>query len=74
MTIFGLLLVVVITPPKPAPLTHAAIRRMIKENVDAAIATERARQVNIRNDVSGSGPVRGQDAILVVRECTFAGL
>ncbi|GKB34215.1 hypothetical protein Tco_0879157 [Tanacetum coccineum] len=38
---------------------QAAIRRMIKENVDAAIAAERARQANVGNDASGSGPVRG---------------
>nr|GEU98722.1 reverse transcriptase domain-containing protein [Tanacetum cinerariifolium] len=43
-----------------------AIRRMIKENVDAA---KRARQANAR----GSGTVRGQDSAPVVRECTFAG-
>nr|GEX74085.1 putative reverse transcriptase domain-containing protein [Tanacetum cinerariifolium] len=41
--------------------------------VDAAIAAEWARQVNVRNDVSGSGPARGQDAAPAVRECTFAG-
>nr|GEX57481.1 hypothetical protein [Tanacetum cinerariifolium] len=46
-----------IMPPKSAPLTQAAIRRMIKENVDVAIATERARQANVRNDASASGPV-----------------
>nr|GEX43508.1 hypothetical protein [Tanacetum cinerariifolium] len=50
-----------------------AIRRMIKENVDVAIATERARQANVRNDASASGPVMGQDATPVVRECTFVG-
>ncbi|GJU82064.1 hypothetical protein Tco_1284429 [Tanacetum coccineum] len=33
-------------PPKFAPLTQAAIRRMIKENVEAAIAVERARHAN----------------------------
>ncbi|GJW66299.1 hypothetical protein Tco_0120723 [Tanacetum coccineum] len=33
-------------PPKSAPLTQAAIRRMIKESVDAAIAAERARHAN----------------------------
>ncbi|GJR27463.1 retrovirus-related pol polyprotein from transposon TNT 1-94 [Tanacetum coccineum] len=38
---------------------QAAIRRMIKENVDAAIAAERARKANVGNDASGSGPVRG---------------
>ncbi|GJW46699.1 hypothetical protein Tco_0078345 [Tanacetum coccineum] len=46
-----------IMPPKSAPMTQAAIRRMIKESVDAAIAAERARQANVRNDASGSGPV-----------------
>ncbi|GKA23398.1 putative reverse transcriptase domain-containing protein [Tanacetum coccineum] len=60
-------------PPKSAPMTQAAIRRMIKESVDAAIAAERARQVNVMNDASGSKPVRGQDTAPVVCECTFAG-
>nr|GEU71726.1 reverse transcriptase domain-containing protein [Tanacetum cinerariifolium] len=32
---------------------------MIKDSVDAAIAAERARQANVRNDASASGPVRG---------------
>ncbi|GJZ96537.1 putative reverse transcriptase domain-containing protein, partial [Tanacetum coccineum] len=62
-----------IMPPKSTPLTQAAVRRMIKESVDAAIAVERARHVNVGNDVRGSGPVRGQDAAPVVRECTLAG-
>nr|GEU30951.1 putative reverse transcriptase domain-containing protein [Tanacetum cinerariifolium] len=56
-----------------APLTQAAIRRMIKDNVDVAIAAERARQVNVKNDASGSGPSRGQDATPATCECTFAG-
>nr|GEU40734.1 putative reverse transcriptase domain-containing protein [Tanacetum cinerariifolium] len=56
-----------------APMTQAAIRRMIKDSVDAAITAERARQANVRNDDSGSGPVRGQDATPAVHECTFAG-
>ncbi|GKA11291.1 hypothetical protein Tco_0690724 [Tanacetum coccineum] len=60
-------------PPKSAPLTQAAIRRMIKESVDAAIAAERARHANAGNDARGSGPVRGQDVAPAVRECTFAG-
>ncbi|GJV39219.1 putative reverse transcriptase domain-containing protein, partial [Tanacetum coccineum] len=60
-------------PPKSAPMTQAAIRRMIKESVDAAIATKRARQVNVMNDASRSKPVRGQDIAPVVCECTFAG-
>ncbi|GKD62377.1 putative reverse transcriptase domain-containing protein [Tanacetum coccineum] len=62
-----------IMPPKSASMTQAAIRRMIKKSVDAAIAAERARQVNVTNDASGSGPVRGRDTAPVVRECTFAG-
>ncbi|GJW65366.1 putative reverse transcriptase domain-containing protein [Tanacetum coccineum] len=60
-------------PLKSAPLTQAAIRRMIKESVDVVIAAERARHANARNNARGSGPVRGQDAALVVCECTFAG-
>ncbi|GJV07413.1 putative reverse transcriptase domain-containing protein [Tanacetum coccineum] len=60
-------------PLKSAPLTQAAIHRMIKESVDAAIAAERARHVNAGNDARGSGPVRGQDVAPAVRECTFVG-
>nr|GEV93129.1 retrotransposon protein, putative, Ty3-gypsy subclass [Tanacetum cinerariifolium] len=63
----------IIIPPKFTPLTQAAIYRMIKESVDAAIAAERARHANDRNDARGSGPVKGQDTPLVVRECIFAG-
>ncbi|GJR22339.1 putative reverse transcriptase domain-containing protein [Tanacetum coccineum] len=63
----------IIMPPKSAPMTQAAIRRMIKESVDAAIAAERARQANVRNDASGFRPVRGRDTAPAVRECTFAG-
>nr|GFA53410.1 hypothetical protein [Tanacetum cinerariifolium] len=45
-------------------------RRMIKESIDAAIAAERARHVNARDDARGYGPVRGQDVAPVVRnEC-----
>nr|GEW83723.1 hypothetical protein [Tanacetum cinerariifolium] len=50
-----------------------AIRRMIKESVDAAIAAERARHSNAGHDARVSGPVRGQDAALAIKECTFAG-
>ncbi|GKC96270.1 hypothetical protein Tco_1161712, partial [Tanacetum coccineum] len=60
-------------PPKSAPMTQAAIRRMIKESVDVAITIERARQASVRNDASRFGPVRGQDTTPVIRECTFAG-
>ncbi|GJZ65914.1 putative reverse transcriptase domain-containing protein [Tanacetum coccineum] len=60
-------------PPKSAPMTQAAIRRIIKESVDAAIAVDRARQENVRNDDSGSRPVRGRDTAHAVRECTFVG-
>nr|GEX39127.1 hypothetical protein [Tanacetum cinerariifolium] len=45
----------------------------IVDSVDIAIAAERARQAIIRNDASGSRPVRGQDAALAVHECTFVG-
>nr|GEY08783.1 putative reverse transcriptase domain-containing protein [Tanacetum cinerariifolium] len=45
---------------------------MIKENVDAAITAERERQANVRNDASGSGPVRGRDAAPDVYKCTFS--
>ncbi|GKB53195.1 putative reverse transcriptase domain-containing protein [Tanacetum coccineum] len=45
---------------------------MIKESVDAAIAAERARQANAKNNASGSGQARGQVTVPVVRECTFA--
>ncbi|GJU84965.1 hypothetical protein Tco_1292511 [Tanacetum coccineum] len=55
-------------PPKSAPLTQAAIRRMIKESVDAAIAAERARHANAGNDARGSRLVRCQDVIPVVRK------
>ncbi|GJU63500.1 hypothetical protein Tco_1245335 [Tanacetum coccineum] len=47
-----------IMPPKSAPLTQAVVRRMIKESVDAAIAAERVRHENTRNDARGSRPVR----------------
>ncbi|GJY88263.1 hypothetical protein Tco_0502891 [Tanacetum coccineum] len=60
-------------PPKSAPLTQAAIRRMIKESVDAAIAAERARKANAKNNASGSGQARGQVTTPAVRECTFVG-
>ncbi|GJX84894.1 reverse transcriptase domain-containing protein [Tanacetum coccineum] len=60
-------------PLKSAPLTQAAIRRMIKESIDAAIAAERGRHANAGNDARGSGPVRGQDVEPAVHECTFAG-
>ncbi|GKD83518.1 hypothetical protein Tco_1350357 [Tanacetum coccineum] len=62
-----------IMPLNSAPLTQDAIRQMIKESIDAAIAAEWARHANARNDARGSRPVRGQDAAPVVRECTFAG-
>ncbi|GKC98330.1 putative reverse transcriptase domain-containing protein [Tanacetum coccineum] len=59
-------------PLKSAPMTQAAIRQMIKESVDAAIAAERARQENVRNDASGFGPVRGRDTAPAICEGTFA--
>ncbi|GJY89585.1 hypothetical protein Tco_0504781 [Tanacetum coccineum] len=55
-----------IMPQKSAPLNQAVVRRMIKESINVAIAAQRARHVNARNDARGSGPVRGQDAANVV--------
>nr|GFD31125.1 hypothetical protein [Tanacetum cinerariifolium] len=54
-------------PSKSAPFTQATMHRMIKESVDAAIAAERARHANARNDARRSGPVRGHDAAPAVR-------
>ncbi|GJZ75850.1 hypothetical protein Tco_0640315 [Tanacetum coccineum] len=48
-----------IMPPKSTPMTQAAICRMIKESVEVAIVAEGARKENVRNNASGSGPVRG---------------
>ncbi|GKC86478.1 putative reverse transcriptase domain-containing protein, partial [Tanacetum coccineum] len=62
-----------IMPPKSTPMTQAAMQRMIKESVDAAIAVERERKAKVRNDASEFGLVRGQSTIPVVHECTFAG-
>ncbi|GJW84499.1 putative reverse transcriptase domain-containing protein [Tanacetum coccineum] len=62
-----------IIPLKSAPMTQAAMRWLIRESVDAAIAAEQERQEKVRNDASGSRPVRGQDTAPAVRECTFAG-
>ncbi|GJU86713.1 putative reverse transcriptase domain-containing protein [Tanacetum coccineum] len=61
-------------PQKSTPLTQAAIRQMIKESVNVAIAAKRARHVNARNDARDLDPVRGQDVLPAVRECTFVGL
>ncbi|GJU91987.1 putative reverse transcriptase domain-containing protein [Tanacetum coccineum] len=41
---------------------------MIKENVNAAIAAERARHANVGNDARGSGLARGQDVAPAARE------
>nr|GEX17748.1 reverse transcriptase domain-containing protein [Tanacetum cinerariifolium]GEY01188.1 reverse transcriptase domain-containing protein [Tanacetum cinerariifolium] len=55
--------------PRSAPFTQAAIRQMIKDNVDV----ERARQANVRNKASGFGTARGHDAAPATCECTFVG-
>ncbi|GKC39353.1 reverse transcriptase domain-containing protein [Tanacetum coccineum] len=60
-------------PPKSAPLTQVAVRRMIRESVDATIAAEWARRANVGNNASGSGQARGQVIAPVVQEFTFAG-
>ncbi|GJW07346.1 putative reverse transcriptase domain-containing protein [Tanacetum coccineum] len=59
-------------PPKSAPLTQAAVRLMIRESIDAAIAAERERQANAENNASGFGQAKGQVTAPVVREFTFA--
>ncbi|GKA61709.1 putative reverse transcriptase domain-containing protein [Tanacetum coccineum] len=46
---------------------------MIKENVDATIATEQERQAKVTNDASGFGPVRGRDTAPAIHEFTFTG-
>nr|GEX49344.1 putative reverse transcriptase domain-containing protein [Tanacetum cinerariifolium] len=51
---------------------HSSLDSIV-DSVDAATTAERARQANVKNDASRSGPVRGQDATPSVRECTFAG-
>ncbi|GJV97048.1 hypothetical protein Tco_1548625 [Tanacetum coccineum] len=48
-----------IMPLNSAPMTQAAMRIMIKESVDAAIAVERERKAKVKNDASGSGLMRG---------------
>nr|GEY80686.1 hypothetical protein [Tanacetum cinerariifolium] len=59
---------------KEARLSNTFLRmKNERENVDAAIAAKRARQANVINDVSRSGPVRRQDITPAVHECTFAG-
>ncbi|GKE95799.1 putative reverse transcriptase domain-containing protein, partial [Tanacetum coccineum] len=63
----------IIMPSKSVPMTQAAMRIMIKESVDAAIAVERERKAKVRNDASGFGPVRGQNTAPAVHEYTFAG-
>nr|GEX82989.1 hypothetical protein [Tanacetum cinerariifolium] len=55
-------------------MAHALVEKKGKDNVDAVIAAERARQENVRNDASGSGQARGQDSAPTARECTFARL
>ncbi|GKF83630.1 putative reverse transcriptase domain-containing protein, partial [Tanacetum coccineum] len=55
-------------PPKSAPMTQAAILRMIKESVNASKFC-----TYVRNDASKSGPVRGRDTVPAVCEYTFDG-
>ncbi|GJY40625.1 putative reverse transcriptase domain-containing protein [Tanacetum coccineum] len=53
-------------------IPEARGKLILLENVNAAIAAERARQANVRNDVSRSGPAMGRDTAPAVHECTFA--
>ncbi|GJX68582.1 hypothetical protein Tco_0304309, partial [Tanacetum coccineum] len=51
----------------------SAMEKLVEKlgNAEDKAESERARQANVRNDASGSGPVRGQDTAHAVRECTF---
>ncbi|GJX10411.1 putative reverse transcriptase domain-containing protein [Tanacetum coccineum] len=53
---------------RSAPMTQAAMCRMIKESVDATIIAERERQEKVKNDASESGPMRGQDTAPAVHD------
>nr|GEU76375.1 reverse transcriptase domain-containing protein [Tanacetum cinerariifolium] len=44
--------------PRESPRVHSSLDS-IMDSIDVAIAAERARQVNVWNDASGSGPDRG---------------
>nr|GEX58111.1 putative reverse transcriptase domain-containing protein [Tanacetum cinerariifolium] len=48
-------------------------KELKEENVDVAIAAERARHANVGNDARGSRPVRDQDVTHAARKCTFTG-
>nr|GEZ00415.1 hypothetical protein [Tanacetum cinerariifolium] len=52
-SLVSIIVSLLIMSPKSAPLTQIAIRRMLKESVDAAIAAERARHANVGNDARG---------------------
>nr|GEW48267.1 putative reverse transcriptase domain-containing protein [Tanacetum cinerariifolium] len=52
-----------IMPPKSAPMTQAAIRRIIKDSVDAAIAAEQARQANVKNECTFTGFMKCNHAV-----------
>ncbi|GJT45537.1 reverse transcriptase domain-containing protein [Tanacetum coccineum] len=60
-------------PLKSTPLNKASIRRMIKESVNASIAADRARHVNVGNDAIGScritKMVRKTESIFGISEC-----
>nr|GEW73480.1 putative reverse transcriptase domain-containing protein [Tanacetum cinerariifolium] len=51
-------------------LTQSAIDRLIKQQADAAIATERER---VRNERPAGGPAQGPTAYPFARECSFTG-
>ncbi|GJX20380.1 putative reverse transcriptase domain-containing protein [Tanacetum coccineum] len=58
---------------EPIEIMDREVKKLKRKNVDAAIATERARHANAGNNGSGSGQARGPVTTHVVRECTFAG-
>ncbi|GKB23080.1 putative reverse transcriptase domain-containing protein [Tanacetum coccineum] len=58
-------------PPKA--MSQAAIERLITQRVNAAVETERARQVNAGGQGSNANETGGQGGAPTVQECTFAG-
>ncbi|GKE14282.1 hypothetical protein Tco_1421859, partial [Tanacetum coccineum] len=60
----------IMPPRRTQPLTQAAIDQLIKQRVDAAIATERER---VRNERPAGGPAQVPAAAPPARECSFTG-
>nr|GEZ43824.1 putative reverse transcriptase domain-containing protein [Tanacetum cinerariifolium] len=61
-----------IMPPKA--MSQAAIERLIKQRVNAALEAERAGRVNEGGEGSNANKTKGQDRAPPVHECTFSSL